>query len=282
MKKSINAWTIDASKDFKELFAILNEAGFDAVELNVDAVGRGNHALSMETTEEKLKEIRDLADKAGITVSGISSSMAAAKLGEPTEEARQYSAALIRKQLLCARILGADGILVVPGCDLDVYPLDVVFENVLKVFEDVKEDIAQSGINVGLENVWNGYFTSPYDMTRLIDAIGQKNVGAYFDAGNVIAFSNPVRWIEVLGNRIKKIHVKGYRRTPGGFKFNTGGNWCDLPKASCDWKQVITALEEAGYDGYITAEVGPEHPYEDIMDFYKEVSRDMDNILMKK
>ena len=61
MFKSINAWTIDASKNFKELFEILKEAGFSAVELNVDAVGRGNHCLTMETTEEELKDALEIA-----------------------------------------------------------------------------------------------------------------------------------------------------------------------------------------------------------------------------
>lgn len=279
MFKSINAWTIDASKNFKELFEILKEAGFSAVELNVDAVGRGNHCLTMETTEEELKEIKSLANEAGIVISGISTSLYGGRLGEPTEEGKAFAASVVRKQLQCAKALGADGILVVPGCDINKYPLDTVFATVCEVFASLKETIASYGISVGLENVWNGYFTSVYDMTRLIDAIGQEKVGAYFDVGNVIAFSNPVRWIEVLGKKIVKIHVKGYKRAPGGFPLNNGGNWCDLPEASTDWKEVMNALRNAGYASSVTAEVGPAHPYDDIMDFYKEVSADMDAIL---
>lgn len=279
MFKSINAWTIDSKKNFKELFEILKEAGFSAVELNVDAVGRGNHCLTMETTEEELKEIKSLADEAGIVISGISTSLYGGRLGEPTEEGKAFAASVVRKQLQCAKALGADGILVVPGCDINKYPLDTVFATVCEVFASLKDTIASYGISVGLENVWNGYFTSVYDMTRLIDAIGQEKVGAYFDVGNVIAFSNPVRWIEVLGKKIVKIHVKGYKRAPGGFPLNNGGNWCDLPEASTDWKEVMNALRNTGYASSVTAEVGPAHPYDDIMDFYKEVSADMDAIL---
>ncbi|MBE6550642.1 MAG: sugar phosphate isomerase/epimerase [Ruminococcaceae bacterium] len=279
MFKSINAWTIDSKKNFKELFEILKEAGFSAVELNVDAAGRGNHCLTMETTEEELKEIKSLADNAGIVISGISTSLYGGRLGEPTEEGKAFAASVVRKQLQCAKALGADGILVVPGCDINKYPLDTVFATVCEVFDSLKETIASYGISVGLENVWNGYFTSVYDMTRLIDAIGQEKVGAYFDVGNVIAFSNPVRWIEVLGKKIVKIHVKGYKRAPGGFPLNNGGNWCDLLEASTDWKEVVNALRNAGYESSVTAEVGPAHPYDDIMDFYKEVSADMDKIL---
>jgi len=41
----------------------------------------------------------------------------------------------------------------------------------------------------------------------------------------------------------------------------------------------VNALRNAGYESSVTAEVGPAHPYDDIMDFYKEVSADMDKIL---
>ncbi|MBQ5973543.1 MAG: sugar phosphate isomerase/epimerase [Oscillospiraceae bacterium] len=275
MKKSINAWSVERDVPFSEMFGLLKRCGFDAVELNVDA-GGGPHALAPDVSDDALADIRRMAAGAGVAVSGISTSLYGGRLGLPEEDAIQFSAALIRTQLRAAAALGADGILVVPGADLSRWPLETVFRTVCEAFSRVRGDIDRAGKAVGLENVWNGYFTSPYDMVRLIDAIGHPLVGAYFDVGNVIAFSDPVRWIEVLGSRIVKIHVKGYRRAGG---FNGGGDWCDLPEASVSWRAVTEALDKSGYGGFVTAEVSPTRTYDAHEDFLKEVARDMDALL---
>ena len=39
MLKSLNAWTVDASTGFAEMFRQVRAAGFDGIELNVDAPG---------------------------------------------------------------------------------------------------------------------------------------------------------------------------------------------------------------------------------------------------
>ena len=39
MKKALNAWSVPANVPFEALFPALKQAGFDAVELNLDAAG---------------------------------------------------------------------------------------------------------------------------------------------------------------------------------------------------------------------------------------------------
>ena len=51
MKKALNAWSVPANVPFEALFPALKQAGFDAVELNLDAAGAGAHELSPETTK---------------------------------------------------------------------------------------------------------------------------------------------------------------------------------------------------------------------------------------
>lgn len=53
---------------------------------------------------------------------------------------------------------------------------------------------------------------SPFDMKAFIDGLGSPYIGAYFDVGNVVVTSAPEHWIEILGSRIFKIHVKDYKR----------------------------------------------------------------------
>jgi hexulose-6-phosphate isomerase len=99
--------------------------------------------------------------------------------------------------------------------------------------------------------VWNGFFTSPFDMARFIDALDNPAIGAYFDVGNVLAFSWPEYWIEVLGSRVRRVHVKDFKRNGGLFQ---GGSWVDLGTGDARWHKVIPALRKAGFDGYLTAE----------------------------
>jgi len=274
MKKSLNAWTVEKGNDFDETFDKLERAGFHAVELNVDRDGA--HALTMDTTKGELKQIKKKAAARGIEISGISTSLTAGMLGKSDGGSREYMKKLLRKQISCAAELEAGAILTVPGADVYRVPLGDSFDATVSLFDELGKEIEESGVLVGLENVWNGYFTSPFDMTRMIDRIGNKCVGAYFDAGNVIAFSNPVRWIEVLAGRIVRVHIKGYKRNGG---FNSGGSWCDLADASVDWKEIRDAFIKVGYDSYITGEVSPAKSYENIEDFYREVSGKIDAII---
>ena len=128
--------------------------------------------------------------------------------------------------------------------------------------ESCRELIENGGVKVGLENVWNNFFLSPMEMAGLIDEMHMKNLGAYFDVGNVVLLSYPEYWIDVLGSRIVKIHVKDFARA--GWN---AGHFVNLLEGSVRWEKVIPALRKAGYDGYLTAELSampktPEYLYE--------------------
>ena len=169
---------------------------------------------------------------------------------------------VLRKQLEIARALGADGILAVPGGMSDTVTLLKAHENAAAALQEMIPEIESSGIRVGLENVWNGFFMSPFDMKAFIDGLGSPYIGAYFDVGNVVVTSAPEHWIEILGSRIFKIHVKDYKREGRIYS----GGWVNLLEGSTNWDKVIHALRSAGYNGYITAELpvigwNPEYLY---------------------
>ena len=57
MKKALNAWTVNGALDMEQTFHAVAEAGFDAIELNVDAPGAA-HGLSLDTTKADFAAIR--------------------------------------------------------------------------------------------------------------------------------------------------------------------------------------------------------------------------------
>ena len=279
MKKSINAWGAEDSIGFPELFRQVKGAGFDGLELNIDREGHSAHSLALSTTPAQLEEIRALSRQYGLPVVSISSSLYGGKMGSPDREEREFVKALLRKQLECARALGSSGILAVPGGQSPRISLAEDFRRSQATLAELREDILEAGVYVGVENVWNGFFTSPVEMARFIDELDCPLVGAYFDVGNVVAFSWPESWIGILAGRIHHVHVKDFKRRAG---LNRGGDFVCLAQGDVDWAAVIPALRQAGFDGYLTAEVsigewdGPQITYPD---YYRTVAEAIGEII---
>ncbi len=252
MKKSINAWSIPGDVDFETMFSQIKKAGFDGIELNVDAPGRGAHSLHVGMSDAELSAIRAVSKKYDLPIGSVSTSLWGGSMASTDETVRENGKTLLREQLRIADALGADGILIVPGGVSGNLSLLGAWENCLKFMKEMKPEIAESGIFTGVENVWAEFFLSPFDMARFIDEIDCPNLGAYFDVGNVAVDTPPEHWIEILGNRIGKIHVKDFQNSHGK---NTGW-FVNLLEGSINWRAVIPALRKAGYDGYLTAELG--------------------------
>ncbi|MCL2478020.1 MAG: sugar phosphate isomerase/epimerase [Treponema sp.] len=248
MKKSINAWTVDEETGFEQMFREISEAGFRGIELNVDRDDHSAHSITLDNGTD-LESIAKLAEKYSLPVVSISTSLGG---GTGTPGAGfQRAHKVIRRQIECAKALNAKFILSVPGGAGSDLSIKDAYTNNLECYREIGDEIAASGIYVCLEQVWNGFFTSPFDMANFIDKLDNPGIAAYFDAGNMIAFSWPEHWIEILGGRIRALHVKNFKRAGGLFR---GGSWVDLEEGDADWKKIIGALRKTGFDGYLTAE----------------------------
>ncbi|MCL2813183.1 MAG: sugar phosphate isomerase/epimerase [Oscillospiraceae bacterium] len=254
MKKSINAWSVDSKTNFEDMFSQIKKAGFDGIELNVDAAGNSAHSLTLETTEGELSEIAALSVKNKLPVVSISTSLWwSSNMGSAAKESRDSSKKLLEKQLQCAKALGASGILVVPGGIGEDISIAGAYKNCFDFLEGSKGLIEEYKIKVGLENVWNTFFLSPFDMADFIDRLSCDYISAYYDVGNTVAFSWSEYWIDILGARISHIHIKDFKRNSG---INSGGTWPNLLEGDVNYKKIIPALKGVGWDGYLTAEIG--------------------------
>jgi hexulose-6-phosphate isomerase len=277
MKKSLNAWAVDAQIGFEETFKIVKESGFDGIELNVDKAGSSAHCLTLDTSIDELKIIKKLLEKYSLPVVSVSTSLSCVGAADPSMA--EFAKDVIRAQLKYARFFEAAGILTVPGGITDGVSIKQAYENSFACLESLKEEVYQSGLYAALEEVWNGFFTSPVDMASFIDRLDCPQICAYFDVGNVTAFSWAECWIEILASRIKLVHIKDFKRNGG---INRGGAFVNLLEGDVNWKKVIPALKKAGFDGYLTAEVfiddlnDPGLGYED---FYRRVSAAEDTII---
>jgi len=272
MRKAINAWTIPANVSFEEMFLSISSAGFEAIELNVDKEEHSKHSLSMKSSSANYHEIIQLSEKYHLPVCSISTSLYGGLLGSPDEKERKKGQDILRKQLECAAALGADGILVVPGGINDTTSIIDAYKWSKQSIQELIPEIENAKIKVGLENVWNGFFASPMDMVRFIDDFDCPYIGAYYDVGNVLINSYPEYWIEILNKRIMKIHIKDF--------YHSGWNqgvFVNLLQGSARWAHIMKALQNAGYDDVITAELSdlPNTP-----DYLYRITSDAMNVIM--
>lgn len=259
MKKGINIWSFE-SQPLKNCLTLAQAAGFEGIELALTEEGE----LSLTTTEAQLKAIKAQADDCGLALYSLAPGLCwKYSLTDDSKIIRDKAEDVVKKQLESAKILGCDTILVVPGAvqvafapALGVIDYETVYHRALEALTRLKTHAEALGVAIGVENVWNGFLLSPVEMKSFIDAIDSPFVGSYFDAGNVLAFGEPEHWITALGSRIKKVHIKDFRRSVG-----TLAGFVDLLSGDVNFPAVMKALGTVGYDGWITAEVGVAHHY---------------------
>lgn len=272
MKSAINAWSCPNELDFEGLFRNLSAAGFDGVELNLDHADRSRHSLTLEMTNAQLTQIRRFSEEYELPVSGISCSLyGGTPLSSRNSEDRSRARKILDAQLRFADFLGADGILIVPGGPTEERSIRECWDNNQESLLSMKDLITSGSARVGVENVWNNFFLSPMEMARFIDELNIPHLGAYFDVGNVALFSWPEYWIEILGKRICKIHIKDFKKTGGN-----AGHFTHLLEGSIRWGRVMQALKQTGYDGYLTAELSmmpsaPHYLYRITQDAIREI-----------
>jgi len=256
VKKSISYWSFPGNLSLEQCFALAKKAGFEAIEV---ALPSGKD-ITLESKKEDLLKVRESAKKAGLELSSLASGLFwdfSLTAGDP--KVREKAKDIARKMLEFASWLEVDTILVVPGAvnvffnpGSETVPYDVAYERALQAMKELAPAAEKYRVNIGLENVWNKFLLSPLEMRDFIDKVNSPFVGAYFDVGNVLQTGFPEQWIRILGKRIRKVHLKDFRTAVG----NVNG-FVDLMEGDVDWPEVIKALREVGYDGYLTAEMMP-------------------------
>ena len=260
MKKSISIWSFYGDWDLKQKLQLAKDAGFEGFEIDVSEDG----PINLDTTETKLDQIAELANEVGITLSGLATGMYwGLNPASENEETQAEARKVLDKQIRSASHLHIDTILVVPGSvgadfipDCEEVPYDQAWQRATAFIEQAVPLAEELGVNIGIENVWNKFLLSPMEMKVFIDQFDTPHVGSYFDAGNVLATGYPEQWIPILGERIKRVHFKDYRRAVGSVD-----GFCDLLSGDVNWPAVMSALNTAGYDDWVAAEMIPPVPF---------------------
>ncbi len=229
IKKAVGWGMIQEKLSAEDKFRLVKDVGFEGVEVNSRLLRPG--ALDPE-------EIARASNKIGIPVHGVSGGSHGDLKGILDE----------------AALYGATSVLHVVRSDPD----GSYMENYRRSQQAIREAIPyaeQKRIPILVENVWATFLIEPLTMARYIDELNTPFVQAYFDVGNVMRWGLPQHWIEVLGKRIRKIHVKEYSLKTGMSQGMSKGFDFPMGQGDIQWNRVREELGKIQFRGWATAEV---------------------------
>ncbi|MBI2194698.1 MAG: sugar phosphate isomerase/epimerase [Planctomycetes bacterium] len=224
---------------------LCQEAGYECVEL----VFQPGKDLDPAMNEGELREVAQRCRKAGVSIASV-----IAGLGErgnllslKPAEREAHKRSLIRSLEIGNR-LGVNGTLLHPGQLTVEGTYEAAWDGLSGILQEVVPIAQKNGVVICLENVWNKFLLSPREMKEFVDAIRSPWLGVYLDTANMMAYGFPEHWIRGLGVRIKKVHLKDFKRAEHRF--------VNLMDGDTDWATVIRELRNAGYTDSLVHEIG--------------------------
>ncbi|MEE2718326.1 MAG: sugar phosphate isomerase/epimerase family protein [Planctomycetota bacterium] len=244
IRKAVKYGMIADGTTVLEKFQSAKAAGFEGIEMD------SPNQLDPE-------EVLAARDATGLEIPGVVDSVHwRDTLSHQDPEVRARGVAALETALRDAKTYGASTVLLVPGVVNDEVSYGEVWSRSQEEIRKVLPLCEELGVDIAIENVWNGFLMGPHEQARYIDEIGSPHVGFFFDVGNMVRYARPAECIEVLGPRIMKLDVKEYSLT----RMRNEGVWkgfaVEIGDGDCDWPAVGAALDRLEWSGWASAEVG--------------------------
>jgi len=261
MKTAINYWTIGGFENAKPIKKAMDEAkemGYQGIELTF-----GGGVLDETTPDKELVSIRNYAKRIGMAIPSLATGFYwNSSLSSPVKKERERAIAFSKKYIHAASILNARAVLVIPGYvhigwdnNSQIVPYQKAWELSRSSIKRLLPVASKEKVFIAIENVWNKFLLSPREMKEFIDSFKSKWVGSYFDPANVALTGFPEHWIQILGKRIKCVHVKNFKGHDAGGTLLGFGE--DILKGDVNWPSVMKEIKKVGYSGFLTAELIP-------------------------
>jgi len=224
---------------------LAGEAGFDGVDFD-------------QAGDFTPVQARDAVRESGVFVhNAINHAHWSQRLTSEKQADRDSGRANIEHCIRVSHAAGGSGVLIVVGKGADG-PADVIEQRARQEIQALLPLASSLGQMILVENVWNQMM---YDhdappeqgaegFVKFVDSLNSPWVGMYYDIGNHWKYGRPDEWIRTFGYRCVKLDVKGFSRANNKFVDITSPD-DDLP-----WNDVRKALDDIGFAGWATAEVG--------------------------
>ena len=210
-----------------EKFKILKAAGFAGTEISV-------------RERAQVKEILRAVNATGVVVHGVTH-------GNSDE---------YREPINLCKAVGGDAVLIIAKQKPDIS----YAENFKLAQGFIRKALPQAeklGIRLLVENVRATFLKKAEEMARFIDELKSPLVGAYFDTGNAITWTDQSaeHWARVLGPRIVKMDIKDRGHADFGDRKTKSKDAVGTDGGEVHWKNVRKELAKIEFGGWATAEV---------------------------
>ena len=240
---SLKDGMIGGKGSLEEKYQLMKDLGYDGVEFSVP--GRSDIEQAIAASKKVKLPIHG----------GVNMRHWNIKMSSPNEEERTKAVEAMKNSLKEVNQVGGTSVLLVPGVAGGKVTQKEAWDRSIVEIKKCLPLASKLGMHILIENVWNGMFYDPKGsntqsadrLKNYLDEIGSPWVGSYFDIGNHQRFGKPAEWIKTLGRRIVKLDVKDWGIKNGFSKIGEG---------DVDWPAVRKSLDEIGYSGWATAEVG--------------------------
>lgn len=248
-----------SDRSLRDACEIAADIGYDGVE----PMGRDPH-LGVQTTDEEARSLRDHVDDLDLEIPCLAS-YTGFYVGKD-RDACEEEVSELRRFCELADILGADLVRHGPGGPAADEATDADYEEGARWMRRAADVAAGYDKRLGVEIHGNTIVESASDAVRYLELVDRDNVGVIHDAGNMFICGeeygpDPV---QTLGDRLWHVHVKDERPVddadgPGHFERETldGTEYFApalLGEGEVDFGRLWTALDDAGYDGFLTDE----------------------------
>jgi len=238
VKKGMCYGSLPPKMSARKKLQLAKDAGLDGVEIPAFA------------TQKETEEVRAIAEEAGIEIHSVMGGTHwQLPLSSTDEGIRLQGVDGIKHALHVAKWSGAGVVLVVPGVVTADDSYEAVYDLSRKSIRELLPTAEELGVVMAIENVWNKFLLSPMEMRDYIDDFRHDLVKAYFDVGNILLYGYPHHYVETLGRRIVKVHIKDFNVSQRQF--------VPVLTGDVDFPRFVNALKGVGYSDYLTAELPP-------------------------
>ncbi len=235
LRKAIMYSTIGIKGTPLERFRAMKAAGFEGVE-PMGGMGREEVAAALKET--------------GLEAASVCCHTHWVKpLSAPDEATRKIGFDGLVHSLHDARAYGATSVLLVPGVARNGVTYQQCWDRSIAEIRKAIPIARDLGVTIAIENVGNDFILQPQQAVDYLDAIDSEWVRWHFDIGNAGRLGPAEKWIDALGRRIVRIHVKDFSARPAdpGAKAPARPRLLD---GDTRWPAVMAALDRAGYRGW--------------------------------
>lgn len=239
---------------FSHAAKMVSEAGYDGIEIMCDTP----HAFPDELSEPDIEEIKEALNKNHLQISNLNAFMMCAVRDfhhpswiETDPAFRQVRIQYTKDCIDLAAKLGARSISTEPGGPLDGLAPDTATRMFIEGLEQVLPRARDKGILLLIEPEPDLLIETSDQYLAFLDQFSHPNLGLNFDIGHFYCKGeDPVEAIYKLQHHTRHYHLEDIPESREHRHILPGQGGIDI-------KGVLNAIEDTGFDGFITVELYP-------------------------